>query len=145
MLGDYTSKVIKSSWFALGVLSFSNESYASWEPLSGVVGHLMQKGLACCSCKCYLSNTSSLWWRWRQQQHCLNPICSFLTLAKGFPGASAVKNPPADAGDPDLIPGPGRSPGEGNGNPLRYSCLASAMDRGAWWVKVHRVAKSGQD
>ena len=44
-----------------------------------------------------------------------------------------VKNLPASAGDAGLIPGSGRSPGEGNGNPLQYSCLGNAMDRGAWW------------
>ena len=42
----------------------------------------------------------------------------------------------------DLIPGWGRSPGEGNGNPLQYSCLENSMDRGAWWATVHEVAKS---
>ena len=55
-----------------------------------------------------------------------------------------VKNPPANAGDKrdmSLIPGPGRSPGVGNGNPLQYSCLENPMDRGAWQVIVHRVAK----
>ena len=46
------------------------------------------------------------------------------------------------AGDPSFIPGSEGSPGEGNGNPLRYSCLESSMDRGAWWATVHGVAKS---
>ena len=46
-----------------------------------------------------------------------------------------------DAGDVSLIPGSGRSPGEGNGNPLQYLCLENSMGRGAWWVKVHGVAK----
>ena len=44
--------------------------------------------------------------------------------------------------DLGLIPGSGRSPGEGNSNPLQYSCLGNPMDRGAWWATVHRVAKS---
>ena len=52
-----------------------------------------------------------------------------------------VKNPPPNAGDLGSIPGLGRSPGGGNGNPLEYSCLANPMDRGAWWVTVHGVAK----
>ena len=59
--------------------------------------------------------------------------------------ASVVKNPPAkagDAGDASSIPGWGRSPEEGNGNPLQYSCLENPIDRGAWWAKVHGVAKS---
>ena len=46
----------------------------------------------------------------------------------GFPGGSAVKNPPAKAGDGGLIPGLGKPPGEGNGNPLQYSCLGNPMD-----------------
>ena len=46
-----------------------------------------------------------------------------------------VKNPPANAGDVGLIPGLGRSPGEGNGNLPQYSCLENPMDRGNWWVK----------
>ena len=53
-----------------------------------------------------------------------------------------VKNPPASAGDMSLIPESGRSPGEGNDNPLQYSCLESPMDRGAWWAIVHGVAES---
>ena len=52
-----------------------------------------------------------------------------------------VKNPPASAGNTGLIPGSGRSPGGGNGNPLQYSCLGSPMDRGVWWAEVHGVAK----
>ena len=59
----------------------------------------------------------------------------------GFPGGSAVKNAAANAGDASLIPGSGRSPREGNGNPLQYSCLGNPMDRRAWWATVYRVAK----
>ena len=60
---------------------------------------------------------------------------------EGFPGGSVVKNLPANAEDVDSIPGSGRSPGEVNGNPLKYSCLGNPMDRGAWWATVHGVAK----
>ena len=63
----------------------------------------------------------------------------------GFPGCSVIKNPPTNAGDigdVGLTPGSGRSPGEGNGNPLQYSCLGNPMDRGAWWATVHGLAKS---
>ena len=59
----------------------------------------------------------------------------------GFPGGSVVKNPPASAGDAGLIPGSGRCPGEGNGNPLQYSCLGNPIDRGAWQTTVHGVAE----
>ena len=63
----------------------------------------------------------------------------------GFPAGSVVKNPPANAGDTGdlgLIPGLGRSPGEGNGNPLQYPCLEKLMDRGAWQATVHGITKS---
>ena len=60
----------------------------------------------------------------------------------GFPGSSAGKESASNAGDLGLIPGLERSPGEGNGNPLQYSCLENAMDRGAWQATVHGVTKS---
>ena len=56
--------------------------------------------------------------------------------------AVVVKNTPANAGDLDLIPGLGRSPGGGHGNPLQYSSLENPMDRGAWQTIVHEDAKS---
>ena len=59
------------------------------------------------------------------------PLC----CAKlGFPGGSVVKNPPA--GDVDMIPRSGTSPGGGNDNPLQFSCLGNPMDREAWWTTV---------
>ena len=68
---------------------------------------------------------------------------------RGFPVGSVVKNLPANAGDTEdwgLIPGFGRIPGEGNGNPLQYFCLENPTDRGAWQATVHGVTKeSGQD
>ena len=63
-------------------------------------------------------------------------------LCQGFPGGSAVKNPPANAGDVVLIPGWGRSPGGRNSSPLQYSCLENPMDRRAWRATVHRVSES---
>ena len=65
-------------------------------------------------------------------------------LRQGYGGA-VVKNLPANAGDTrdtGSIPGSGRSPGEGNGNPLQYSCLENPMDRGPWWAIVHGIAES---
>ena len=62
-----------------------------------------------------------------------------------FPGGSVVKNLPANAGETEtwvLIPGLGRALGIGNGNTLQYSCLVNPIDRGAWWVTVHGIAKS---
>ena len=65
-----------------------------------------------------------------------------LTPCLGFPGGSEVKASFCNAGDLGSIPGSGRCPGEGNGNPLQYSCLENPVDVGAWWATVHGVAKS---
>ena len=60
----------------------------------------------------------------------------------GFPGDSDNKESACNAGDLGSIPGSRRSPGEGNGNLLQYTCLESPLDRGAWWATVHKVTKS---
>ena len=74
---------------------------------------------------------------WLKTIHAYSPL--------GFPGGSVVNNLPAsarDSGDVCSVPGSGRSPRGGNGNPLQYSCLENPMDRGAWWAIIHGVAKS---
>ena len=71
----------------------------------------------------------------------LSFICTALRSALGFPGVLDSERSAFNAGDPDLIPGSGRSPGEGNGNPLHYSCLKNPVDRGAWQATVHGIAK----
>ena len=83
------------------------------------------------------------WWRlirnsllWQFELSRLTSFCS------GFPGGSDGKESACNAGDLGSIPGWGRSPGEGNGTPLQYSCLEHPMDGGAWWAAVHGVAKS---
>ena len=66
-------------------------------------------------------------------------------LEGGFPGGTVVKNLPANAGDAEdmgSIPVSGRSPGEGNGNPLQYSCLENLMDGGAWQTTIQGIANS---
>ena len=75
---------------------------------------------------------------------CTSPAASRhqLHLPAGFPGGSVLTRSPAKAGDLGSVPGLGRSPGEGNGNPLQYSCLENPMDRGAWRATDHRVAQS---
>ena len=76
-----------------------------------------------------------------EQQH--SPYIEILTLkVKILGGGSEVKVSVCNIGDPGLIPGSERSPGEGNGNPLQDSCLENPMDREAWWATVHGVAKS---
>ena len=60
----------------------------------------------------------------------------------GFPGGSDSKESACNAGNLDLLPGSGRSHGEGNGYPLQYSCLENSMDRGAWQTTVHGITQS---
>ena len=64
------------------------------------------------------------------------------TVRGGFPGGSDSTASACNAGDLGSLPGSGRSPEEGNGSPLQYSCLENPMDRGAWWATVHGAAKS---
>ena len=70
----------------------------------------------------------------------LNYYC--FTTRPGFPHSSAGGESACNAGDPGLIPGLGRSPGEGNGSPLQYSCLENPMDRGTCQATVYGIAKS---
>ena len=65
-----------------------------------------------------------------------------ITSSMGFLGGSDGKESACNAGEPGLIPGLARAPGEGNGYPLQYSCLENPMARGAWRATVHRVTKS---
>ena len=90
--------------------------------------------------KCYIDILKSLsrWLEWRKTW--LFSITVYHLW--GFPAGTVVKNSTANAGDVSSIPGSGRSPGEGNGNPLQYSCLENSMDRGAWQATVLGVAKS---
>ena len=80
-------------------------------------------------------------------KHCQFAALGTIGRKVGFPEGALVKNPPAtagdtgDAGDTDLIPGSGRSPGGRNGNLLKYSWLENPTHRGAWWATVHRVAE----
>ena len=69
-------------------------------------------------------------------------MLSFFFECLGFPGGSDGKESAGNVGDPGSIPGSGRSPGEGNDNPLQYSCQENPMKRGAWPTTVHGIAKS---
>ena len=66
-------------------------------------------------------------------------------MLSGFPGSSEVKASAWNVGDPGSISGSKRSPGEGHGNSLQYSCLKNPMDRGAWWATDHGVTRVGPD
>ena len=91
------------------------------------------------------------------QGFCLSYLALFIYLqylSLGFPGGYPIlgflcnavnKESACVAGDPDSIPGSGRSPGEGNGNPLQYSCVENPMDREAWWAIVQGVTRVGHD
>ena len=70
-----------------------------------------------------------------------HPLQKVVVIITGHPGGSDGKESAYNAGDVDLIPEPGRSPGEGNGNLVQYSCLGNPMDRGSWWATVHGVSK----
>ena len=81
------------------------------------------------------------------QKRSLKEICQIVKqqLSLDSQATVVVKNLPANAGDlkdVGLIPGSGRSSGEGNGNPIQFSCLENPLDTGAWWATVHRVAQS---
>ena len=69
----------------------------------------------------------------------------YRVLKLDFPGGSDGKESACKAGDQGSNPGLGRSPGEGNGNPLQYSCLEHPMDRGAWWAAAHGSPRVGHD
>ena len=87
----------------------------------------------------------SQFWRLRESEIMVRFLVKTLFLIYRwpfFPGGTVVKNPPPKAGDSGSVPGLGRSPGEGNGNPLQYFCLENPVDWGAWQIAVHEVAKS---
>ena len=83
----------------------------------------------------------SQWDPWKVLKEKMTWGCPDVNALRGFPGGSVVKNLHANARDTSLIPGLGRSPGEGNGSPFQYSCLGNPMDRGAWRATVHGVTK----
>ena len=87
-----------------------------------------------------------IWIKWKNP-HAPNIMllptwsCIWVNIDSDFPGSSDGKESVCNAGDPGSIPGSGRSPGEGNGNPLQYSCLENSMGREAWRATVHGVPK----
>ena len=103
----------------------------------------------CCCYDVTQTNTDGIHWNILGCRYTGNSshvvLMEIYTFVAGFPRGTVVKNLPASAGDSrdtGLIPGSGRSPGEGNGSPLQYSCLANPMDRGVWRATVHGVTKS---
>ena len=92
----------------------------------------------------YASNFMKKICFWRQNYWDFVSVITKLHLSiefQGFPGGSVDKESACNAGDLGLISESGRSPGEGNGNQLQYSCLGNPMDRGAWWATVHGVTE----
>ena len=94
----------------------------------------------CTTWEAKMNIPSNLSYKWRKWD--LNRIIKFAIWSWASLLAQKVKEPAWNAGDLGLIPGSGRSPGGGHGNPLQYSCLENPMDRGAWWATVHGVTKS---
>ena len=84
-----------------------------------------------------------LFWEPMKWIHVLFSV-TYVTLSS-FPGGSAVKNLPVDVGDVVSIPGWGRYTGEGNGNPLQYSCLGNSMDKGVWRATAHGSQRVGHN
>ena len=115
-------------------------SLPSWHRISPFSGawfpHLKSKESSVCP-----GRLCRIKYRWLNCKRSYK-VAYYLSLLLGFPGSSDSKEPACNVEDPGLIPGSGRPPGEGNGNPLQYSCLENPMDRGAWWATVHGVAKS---
>ena len=110
--------------------------------------HLQQKGEVSWSWLMWIMQRSwHLQWPQRQRKvGYLNAILSQIhsipkIVIRGFRGGSYSKEPACNAGNPGLIPGSGRSSGEGDAYPLQYSGLENSMNRGAWWVTVHRGRK----
>ena len=89
---------------------------------------------AVCGVGCTESDITEVSWQQQQQDS-----------VWVFPGDSVVRNPPVNAGDAGLIPGLGRSPGGGHGNPLQYSCQENSMDSGTWWATIHRSQRVGHN
>ena len=79
---------------------------------------------------------------WKTVQKVEDQKFGIAHIELGLPRWLSGKEPACQAGDMGLIPGLGKSPGEGNGNPLQYSCLGNLIDKGAWWAIVHGIAKS---
>ena len=80
--------------------------------------------------------------KWKKLEHIFMLSSQRIKLLRGLPGGSEAKASTCNVGNLGSIPGSGRSPGEGNGYPLQYSCLGNPMDRRAWWATVHGVEKS---
>ena len=123
------SLVAESTGFSLWCLPLL------WSTGSVVVAH----GL-CCSeaCGIFLEqglNLCPLNWQW----------ILYLSTTPSFPLSSVGKESACNAGDLGSVPGLGRSPGEGNGNPLQHSCLENPMDRGAWWATVMGLQRGRHD
>ena len=130
----------------LGHIAFLNK-FCIKDPGGPAKHYWRWQGMVTLSCTCsYHKGRIHLWWKHSEPERLLRRSpAPLLTLGIALlPGGPEVKNLPASAGDVrDLgsVPGSGRSPGEGDGNPLQFSCLENSMDREAWQATVHGVAK----
>ena len=134
----------KGNWWLPGAGGRRTTAYWAQCPLGGQHHVLKPDRDAACATLGMLSK-----WSFKRLNFVFNFVKLIVTSIKKYiymvRRGSVVKNPPASAGDArdaGLIPGLGRSPRGGNGNPLQYSCLENPTDRGAWWATVHGVAKS---
>ena len=129
---------------------FSRES--SWPKAQTLLSYTSWTGRFFTTSTTWEAQSPIIWSLLQKFLYIFDPFDSFLASSRAFLVAQRLKHLPAmrsevkasacNAGDLGLIPGSGRSPGEGNGNPLQYSCLENPINGGAWWATVHGVAKS---
>ena len=130
------------SWHALetcSIMSFYShfkEPKAIWGNTDAYTKELEQKGFTTCFQGHVIQPDQAL-----DSWHPCLDFSTDLWSVLGFSSGSVVKNLPSSAGNADLISGSGRSPGEGNGNPLQYSCLENSRDRGVYWAIAHGMAE----
>ena len=121
----------RNTWkIYLGLWNWTAHSFLSFKSICSTL----------CQTLCKMKNNASCYsfsLSWRDKMELI-----LLLGKRGFPDGSVGKESTCSAGNPSLIPGSRRSPGEGNGNPLQYSCLKNPRDRGAWRGTVHGVTKS---
>ena len=128
---DFLTIILWKSHFQSSCYKDSCCTFEMWGPLLGISAtHLTPNGKG-----------RKVLRQWGQDEGRGLLVFAFGYNILGFLGGSAGKESVCNVGELGLIPGLRRSPGEGNGNPLQYSCLENPMDRGTWWATVHGVAK----
>ena len=141
LLSSFTSKIVDFRGITWILILFQTNNYRFYYPLHYSYIHCMCPFIHCIHC-----SQMSLLLQLDYEHHMNNSYhLSSLFEYLGFPGGSEVKASACNAGDLGSIPGSGKSPGEGNGNPLQYSCLENPMDGGAWWAYISPWGRKESD